>query len=166
MPEIIFDSCVLSNFALADSIAVLEHLYGRSGYVTDFAAAEITRGIQKGHSKLTAVKVALREGGLRETTLKSRDEKDLFEKLSVSLGLGEASTIAAAKIRGWIFASDDRLARREADSLGVRLTGTIGILIKATRTELLTIEGADKALAVMIKNGFYSPVGSIRSVFA
>jgi predicted nucleic acid-binding protein len=127
-------------------------------------AAEIMRGIQKGHAGLTVIKTALRDGRLMETVLKSVEEKDLFEKLSVSLGLGEASSIAMAKIRGWTFACDDRMARREAASLGIVLTGTIGILVKATRMKLLTIKEADEALAVMIKNGFYSPAESIRSL--
>jgi predicted nucleic acid-binding protein len=56
------------------------------------------------------------------------------------------------------------LARKEADALGVQLTGTVGILIKAAQSKLLTNVEADKALAVMIKNGFYSPVDSIRSI--
>jgi predicted nucleic acid-binding protein len=164
MPEVVFDSCVLSNFSLAGVLPILESLYNGSAFVTDFVAAEVIRGIQKGHAGLTPIRTALREGFLKETALKSRAEKDLFERLSVSLGLGEASSIAAAKTRRWVFASDDVLARREAATLGIPLTGTIGILVKATHRKLLTIKGADAALSAMIEAGFYAPVDSIRSL--
>jgi len=164
MPEIVFDSCVLSNFALAKAIPVLERLYSRSAFVTDFVAAEIMRGIQRGHAGLEGIKAALRDGRIRETVLETDAEKDLFEKFSVSLGLGEASSIAVAKNRGWTFACDDKLARQEAASIGVRLTGTIGILVKATKIKHLTIKEADEVLAVMIEKGFYSPVEFLRSI--
>jgi predicted nucleic acid-binding protein len=164
MPEIVFDSCVLSNFALAKAIPVLERLYSRSAFVTDFVAAEIMRGIQKGYAGLECIKSSLQAGRIRETVLETDAEKDLFEKSSVSLGLGEASSIAVAKKRGWTFASDDRLARKEASSIGVRLTGTIGILVKAIKIKHLTIKEADEVLAVMIEKGFYSPVEFLRSI--
>jgi len=164
MPEIIFDSCVLSDFALSNAIPILERLYARSAFVTDFVAAEILRGIQKGHSGLKAIKIALQKDWLRETVLESGPEKILFEKLSMSLGLGEASSIAVAKTRGWTFACDDKAAREESESIGVRLTGTIGILMKAAKKKTLAASEADDILALMIKNGFYSPLKSIHSL--
>jgi predicted nucleic acid-binding protein len=162
MPETVFDSCVLSNFALADATPILERLYGRSAFITDFVAAEIMRGIQKGYPGLEVIQAALRNGLLTETVLKRGREKDLFAELSISLGLGEASSIAVAKNRAWTFACDDKMARQEAASIGVTLTGTIGILIKASKKKHLTVKEADNVLAVMIKNGFYSPAKSIR----
>lgn len=163
MPEIIFDSCVLSNFALADAMSILERLYARSAFLTDFVAAEIMRGIQKGHAGLKSIKIGFRNGWLRETVLTSNPEKILFEKLSMSLGLGEASSIAVAENRGLTFACDDKTARAECESIGVRLTGTVGILMKAEKKKILSVSEADDVLTLMIKNGFYSPLKSIRS---
>jgi predicted nucleic acid-binding protein len=101
---------------------------------------------------------------LREITLDSIEEKTLFEALCVSLGFGEASAIATAKSRGLVFACDDRAARREAVLLGVKLTGTIGILAKAVRRKLIKPKRADEILKRMITLGFYSPINSIREV--
>ena len=81
--------------------------------------------------------------------------------LSRSLGLGEASAIALAKSRGLVFASGDRLARAEAAALAVRLTGTLGILIKAVRAGVCDRRAADAYLSGMIEASFYSPVRSI-----
>ncbi len=48
MPEIVLDCCVVSNFALAGELEILEALYKDKAYITDFVAAEVMRGIQAG----------------------------------------------------------------------------------------------------------------------
>jgi predicted nucleic acid-binding protein len=164
MPEIIFDCSCLSNFALSDSLFVLENLYSKSAYLTNFVSAEIMRGIQQGHEDLMKVHEALSEGWLKEAVLRSKKEKSLYETLSVSLGLGEASSISIAKSRGFIFACDDRAARREAGLLEVKLTGTLGILKKAVRHKTISLNKSDLILAKMIESGFYSPVRSLKKI--
>jgi len=164
MPELLFDCCVLSNFALSDSLHIIKKLYSNSSYMTNFVAAENLRGILGGHNNLVRVNEAIKEGWLKEIALKSEKEKALFYMLSVSLGFGEASSIAAAKTRGYVFACDDRAARREADLLGVKLTGTIGIIIKAVKKKVISSQEADVILNQMIANGFYSPVSSIKNL--
>lgn len=161
MPEIIFDCCCISNFALADSLFILKSLYSQSAAVTNFVSAEIMKGVQQGHKDLLKVQGALKEGWLKEIVLGSKKEKSLYETLSVSLGLAEASSIAAAKTRGYIFACDDRAARREAGLLEVKLTGTIGILKKAVRSGTLNLAEGNLFLAKMMEKGFYSPVKSL-----
>lgn len=164
MPDVVFDNCVLSNFALSDALNILTTLYADALYITDFVSAENTRGILKGYKELMRIREAVRDGRLKEITLRSKAEKALFESLSVSMGFGEASSIAAAKSRGFVFACDDKAARREASLLGVKLTGTIGILIKAVRIKAVDLKEADKILSHMIDYGFYSPVNSIEEL--
>jgi len=161
MPEIVFDTCVLSNFALARALGIMESLYRNRAHITDFAAAEILRGIQAGHARLESIPKAVRSGWLKETGLRSGRERELLETLSVSLGLGEASSIAIAKRRGFRLASDDRVARAEAARLGVPLTGTLGILVKAVRGGICDLRTADAYLGKMIEAGFFSPVRSL-----
>jgi predicted nucleic acid-binding protein len=164
MPEVVFDCCVISNVALAGARDVLESLSKGRAFITDFVAAEVLRGIQAGHSRLEAIPEAVRSGWLRETGLRSREEKRLFESRSRSLGLGEASSIAVAKSRGFVLASDDRVARAEAARLGVPLTGTLGILAKAVRTGVCDSSRADEYLARMVEAGFFSPLRSIKKI--
>lgn len=163
-PEIVFDCCVLSNFAQAGSLDLLKRLYAGVACVTPSVASENLRGIQGGHDGLTAVRDALRKGWIVEIALKTRAEVGLFEALSVSLGQGEASSIALAKARSLVFACDDKAARREATILSVRLTGTLGILLRAVRDKLLSRREADALLGGMIKGGFYSPVRSLEEL--
>ena len=53
----------------------------------------------QGHNGLIAIRQALMDGWIKETTLKGKTEKRLFESLSISLGLGEASSMAVAETR-------------------------------------------------------------------
>ncbi|MDA8214592.1 MAG: DUF3368 domain-containing protein [Nitrospiraceae bacterium] len=161
MPEIIFDNCVLSNFALSDSLFIIKKLYARRSHITDFVAAENLKGILKGYRELSAIKDAIRDRWVREITLDSMEEKALFETLSVSLGFGEASSIAVAKVRSFVFACDDKMARKEAILLAVKLTGTVGILIKAVKKRIIDLKKANEILSRMITYGFYSPINSI-----
>jgi len=161
MPEIIFDCCVVSNFALAGSLGIPEALYKGRAYLSDFVAAEIMRGIQAGHSALEAVPKAVRAGWLKETGLRTAKEKRLFGSLSRSLGLGEASAIAIAKSRRFLFASDDSAARAEAAARKVPITGTLGILTRSVRCGFCDTQMADECLSRMVDAGFFSPVRSI-----
>ncbi len=123
--------------------------------------AEILKGLLKGYKELLDVKMALAEGWLIETPLKDIKEKTLFETLSTSLGSGESSSIAVAKNRGLTFASDDLVARREAILLNVPLTGTVGILVKAINSKVITLHRGETILTLMKEHGFYAPVESI-----
>jgi predicted nucleic acid-binding protein len=164
MPEIVLDCCVVSNFALSGALGTLEALFKNKAFITDFVAAEVLRGVQAGHSRLEAIPKAVRAGWLKEIGLRTSEERRLFGSLSRSLGLGEASSIAVAKSRGFIFASDDRVARAEADALGVPLTGTLGILVAATRAGVHDLRTADVYLGRMVEAGFFSPVRSIGEI--
>ena len=162
MSEIVFDCCVISNFALSGSLSLLKRMFSGTSYITNFVSAEISRGMQGGHIELVSVKEALKTGWLKEIALEKEEEKALLDKLSISLGFGEASSIAIAKMRGYLFASDDKAARREAYHLGIALTGTIGILAKAVKKKIVNAKTADSYLKGMKTHGFYSPITSIK----
>ncbi|MBI5375246.1 MAG: hypothetical protein HZA77_07410 [Candidatus Schekmanbacteria bacterium] len=164
MPEVIFDCCVLSNFALSDSFNIVKSIYANTSYITDFVSVEILKGFQKGYTELAEIRNAVRDGWIKEIALSGKEEKNLFESLSISLGLGEASSIAVAKTRELVFACDDKAARYEANYLKVKLTGTLGILKKAVNVKNITLKEADSILNRMIGCGFYSPVNSIKDI--
>ena len=164
MPKVVFDCCVISNFALSGSLSIIRRMFSGKSCITNFVSAEISRGIQSGHGELASVKEALRDGWLKEIALETEDEKSLLDALSVSLGFGEASSIAVAKARGYLFASDDKVARQEANLLGITLTGTIGVLAKAVKKRIINTKTADSYLKKMTAHGFYSPITSIHEL--
>jgi predicted nucleic acid-binding protein len=53
------------------------------------------------------------------------------------------------------------VARAEAVRLGMPVTGTLGILVKAIREDVCDLRTADVYLVKMIEAGFFSPVRSL-----
>ena len=164
MPEIILDTCVFSNFALSHSLDILKRCYHQDIHVTSFVVGEILKGFHQGYRELGEINKALAEEWVTETKFQGKEERALFVTLSVSLGAGEASSIAIAKHRGFTFASDDLTARREANLLGITLTGTLGILLKAVQLKLITLKKGDGVLNRMKEEGFYTPVKSLKDI--
>lgn len=76
-------------------------------------------------------------------------------------GLAQQVPVPLAARRGYVFACDNRAARREASLCGVNLTGTVGILIKAIKVGEVDLEQANELLKTMTRNGFFVPVERI-----
>ncbi len=85
-------------------------------------------------------------------------ELRLTIEYSQRFGAGESEAMAIACNRNWVFASDDGNARKFAQERGIRLTGTLGILIKAVKNKVLCLSAADIIHAKMIDEGYRSPL--------
>ena len=138
MDDILLNTDVLSNFTYSDSLSILKKLYNRSAFVTDFIMADIVRGIQSGYKNLEAVLQAIQEGWIQDVSLIMEKEKALFHSLSVSLSLGEASGLAVAEARGFVFACDDKAAREESCRRNIPVIGTKDILDAAVKSNNIT----------------------------
>ncbi|MDA8414581.1 MAG: hypothetical protein M0023_12455 [Desulfobacteraceae bacterium] len=136
-------------------------MYPANACCSGFVVAEVLRGFRQGHTDLEALVQLLSNGWPRQDDLSTHSERQLYARISVSLGDGESSCLALAAQRGYVFACDDRLARSEALRLGITLTGTVGILIKATRIGAFNLKKANAVLKRMIAAGFYAPVTRI-----
>ena len=71
----------------------------------------------------------------------------------LNLGLGEAETIAYAYEQGISAVIDDAKARKVAEKLSIKLTGTLGILIKAEKKGI--IESSYQVALELKKAGFH-----------
>ncbi|NJE12891.1 DUF3368 domain-containing protein [Thermococcus sp. LS2] len=151
----VIDNTVLSNFAKVGKLELLKDVLGDS-IITKEVLEEFNLGLKRGI--LPKVELPFKVVELEN------EEIRLYEKLRVSLGKGEASCIAVAKNRKGIFLSDDLDARKTAYLLGVKVSGTIGVLALSVKTGILTLEEADRILREMVKNGFYSPIESLGEV--
>src|ERR1035437_7280355 len=161
MPDVIFDTVVISNFAKAGQLELLRRMYPANACCSGFVVGEVLRGFRQGHTDLEPLVQPLLEGWPRQDDLSTPTERQLYARLSVSLGDGESSCLALAAQRGYVFACDDRLARSEAVRLGIALTGTVGILLKAVRIGVTDVRRANLMLKRMIVAGFYAPVTRI-----
>jgi len=134
MPEMISNtSCLiaLSNIGMLD---ILRRMYG-SITVTEEVASEFGESIP---SWMRVVSV--------------QDQKAV-RILQSNVDLGEASTIALAMEReGAVIILDDLKARKLAESLAMKFTGTIGVLVKARQRGFL--ESTEECLYRLHDCGF------------
>ncbi len=48
--------------------------------------------------------------------------------------------------------------------MGIKVTGTLGILIVAVERKMITLNEANQMLAEMIQRGYYSPVDDLKDL--
>lgn len=158
----VFDTTVLSNFALVGQAVLLEKLYRGRAFTTLMVVDEIRRGIEAGYvhlrDSLEQLVAISPRGWLQLLPLDRADEQRLYTELSGQLGPGEASCLALAIARGFNLVTDDLAARHLAAKRNVLLTGTLGILLRLVREEHLSLDVANHFLAEMIQQRYYSPV--------
>ena len=77
---------------------------------------------------------------------------------------GEAACIAVASSRGLLLLSDDWEAREFGRSLGLEVSGSLGVLDRLVWKQILTLDEADALLTEMVQRGFRSPYQSLREI--
>ncbi len=73
------------------------------------------------------------------------------------MGRGEAACLAAAEYRRWLFACDERrrVRRIAVERVGEgRILTTAGILVRAIRSEIITVPEADALKAALERSRF------------
>lgn len=85
-------------------------------------------------------------------------------KVGRALGPGESACIAAASSRGLLMLSDDWEARELGRSLGIDVSGSLGVLDRLVLKQILSLNEADVLLAEMVRRGFRSPYRSLREI--
>mgnify|MGYP006293169513 CR=1 FL=1 len=154
---ILFDTVLLSNFALAAGLEWLCMRYAGRGLVTTAVLDELAAGAACGLAALAPAAQILKQGGIRVISLEPAERKT-FTKLRRFLGAGEAASIASAVSRGAVVATGDRAARRACEDHGLAVTGTIGILKASVADGSLLLNEAEGMHTRMVDAGFYSPV--------
>jgi predicted nucleic acid-binding protein len=148
---VLLDNTVLTNFSLVDRLDLVLELWEGRCVTTSAVLAEYQAGVDIGRLK-PAIWASLLELNLTE------EEAAFAERLPVQLGAGERCCIAAAVYQDGRFASDDNLARREAQKHGVEVTGTVGILILNVQRGRLSLAEGNQLLVEMVAQGYRSPV--------
>ncbi|MEE8343030.1 MAG: DUF3368 domain-containing protein [Gammaproteobacteria bacterium] len=86
-----------------------------------------------------------------------RCDSDFLESLPPSLGEGECAAITLAMRQGCPVLMDDKLARRAAKLVGLKVVGTAGVLLKAKQIGRLS--QVEPSLKILQSRGYHlSPV--------
>lgn len=151
---------------------VLRRLYSGGAFICKAFLREVQAALQSGwnypylQSRLhlqAAVEQALEDGWLRLADEAIGERDDIVElrlalEYNQRLGTVEAESIAIARTRRWVLASDERRARSFARQQGVRATGTLGVLVRATEQGILNVDEADAMHAYLVDKGYRSPL--------
>lgn len=127
MPErpqhVVVNATPLIALALIGELNLLQQLYGQV-IMPSAVEAEVSAGGPRGIGSIEVQEAAW----LRAVSLQDPQRADLL----VDLDRGEAEVIALAQeLNADLVILDERLARRHARRVGLTLTGTLGILLKA-----------------------------------
>jgi predicted nucleic acid-binding protein len=161
--DVIVNNTVLSNLASVDRLDILKKVFLKV-YTTLEVKDEVENGIRCNHLFQSRTKQIIDTGQWIFIANCNQQEFKIFNDLRKRIDLGEASCLAIAKERGWIFLTDDDKARRIAKQLGVRLSGTIGVLVTAIEDKIISKSEAEKIHQDMMDNGYHSPISSLSEI--
>jgi predicted nucleic acid-binding protein len=155
MPSLV-DTTVLNNFAQIRRTDLLRSIY------PDLSAplpvwSELEVGVRRGL-------VPAGDWSWLKILDLTEQERIRAAEIGLDLGPGEAACIAAAVSRGGLFLSDDWEARALGRSLGLEVSGSLGVLDRLVSKQDLSMEEADALLVEMIRRGFRSPYRSLREI--
>jgi predicted nucleic acid-binding protein len=150
----LLDNTVLTNFALVERASLLVRLWPIAASTTAAVRDEFRAGVASG--RLSG------EGWPEIHLTELSEEEEAFSKtLSSRLGAGERSCLAVAYHRRALVATDDLRARKTARKLQIRITGTIGVLIRCVERDFLTVDSGNRLLDAMIEAGYRAPVSTL-----
>ncbi len=140
--DVATDTSLLLNFLRIDRTEILGALRGFRFHIINHVVNEVR---QEAHA--ARLNAALTRGYVAEFALTDLVAIVDYNKLRLNLGDGEAATIAAGARLRWVIGLDEKgRARREAVARVGRenLINTVGVLLHAVRTGLLTLDQAER----------------------
>jgi predicted nucleic acid-binding protein len=150
------NTTVVSTVAAVGQLNLLQQLHGRL-YLPNEVYEEILNGLEERYGFYTGIEDQIfpfAEGGWMElVSMVTEEELRLFQSLPRRLHHGKAACLAFARQRNWALLTDDKLARRMAQDLGIVVSGTLGVLVQAAKRKIFTAEEGDTLLRAMIARG-------------
>ncbi|NOZ73271.1 MAG: hypothetical protein GXP38_15430 [Chloroflexi bacterium] len=135
--SVVVDAGPLLALGKLGLMPILPHLHDPVLVPSAVYEEVVLQGLARGYSDAYVVQQAvLRE----ELTLVSLSDQELLDRVkTLPLGRGEKQVIhlGLAILPSWVL-MDDQLARKEASHLGLRVKGTVGIIVNAYRQRIIT----------------------------
>ncbi len=151
--SVFFDSTVIINFGEIEAFDLLIKLYSERINIVEEVKQEI---FEESYRTEKVLKKYLNEGSIEALALRDPAEISLYNEYSKKLHSGEAATIIAASHNDGVVVTDDRDARKIAKRKeNLKVTGSIGILLRSISKNLKTVKQADQLHRKMLEEANY-----------
>jgi predicted nucleic acid-binding protein len=120
-------------------VGLLNRLYDPVLVPTAVYQEVVTRGLELGQPDAYAVQMAVARGELRAIDVESAETAMTGSESSLHVGERAAIQLAMQEAADWVLL-DDQLAREQAQELGLRVKGTLGVIVEALRRRRLAVE--------------------------
>jgi len=143
--QVVSNAGPLIHLAKANVLYILKALYQTIIIPQEVRVETVNRGKEEGAPDALQIEKAIQEGWIKTQKVKINKE---FQKAAKTAGLqkAEAAVIQYAYQNQATALLDDEPARAFAKTLGITIRGTLGILIEATKREIITRQKAQQTL--------------------
>ena len=150
--DVCTDACVLINLAHVSRLDLLGQIQDMIFHAPQEVLNEVSEPGQ-----MRKVGEAVENGVLHRLKIIAIEELQSVAEYIEQFGKGESACLAVAIHRQWVVATDetkDRRLSREIASKRIKLINTPGILLKAVRQGLLSVQAADLIKTELEANRF------------
>jgi len=140
----------------AGRLGLLRSLYGRVIVPEEVYRETVERGLAEGFADALVIKEAVEEGWVEVSAPSEADGRiwrRMVERAS-EIHAGEAQAITMARRMGLRVLMDEASGRALAEGLGIRVNGTVHVILKALREGRLTREEARDTMLRLVEKGF------------
>lgn len=137
-------------------ITLLKSLYSEVIISEEVYKEAIERGLEEGFSDALVIKECVDQGWIKVSKLNERMIK-LCEKImerAFEIHLGEAQAILLARETDALLLIDESSGRTFAETWGLKVKGTLYIIMKAMKEKMLNKDEAKEAILQLIIKGF------------
>lgn len=153
---IVSNSSPLIWLSKIGKISLLKHLYGEVLIPEEVYKEVVERGLKEGFSDALIVKECVNQGWIKVTRLDER-EIDLCRRImehAAEIHLGETQAILLARELNTLLLMDESCGRAFAEAWGLKVRGTLYVILKALRERRLNKDEAKETVSSMINKGF------------
>ena len=137
-------------------ITLLKKLFGEVIIPEEVYKEAVERGLQEGFSDALAIKECVDQGWIKISKLNESEIK-LCKKMmehAFEIHLGEVQAIILARGINALLLVDESSGRAFAETLGLKVKGTLYVIMKTLREELLDKAEAKEIVLVLVSKGF------------
>jgi len=137
-------------------ITLLKKLFGEVIIPEEVYKEAVERGLQEGFSDALAIKECVEQGWIKISKLNESEIK-LCEKMmehAFEIHFGEAQAIILARKINALLLMDESSGRAFAETLGLKVKGTLYVVMKALRGKLLDRTEAKEMVLALVGKGF------------